>query len=59
MPDIFPEQMPCPVNFKTLSVKLKTPSSVPYEGECSTVRSSPDGTKINKYQEKMKNLTIE
>ena len=58
MPDIFSEQIPCPVNFKTLSGKLKTPSSVPYEEECSTVRSSPDGTEINKYQEKMKNLTI-
>ena len=28
------------------------PSSVPYEEECSTVTSSPDGTKINEYQEK-------
>ena len=26
MPDISPEQIPCPVNIKTLSVKLKTPS---------------------------------
>ena len=48
------------VNLKTLqSVKLKTPSSVPYEEECSTVTSSPDGTEIKKYQEKLKNLTIE
>ena len=26
MPDISPEQIPCPVKFKTPSVKLKTPS---------------------------------
>ena len=26
MPDIYPEQIPCPVNLKTQSVKLKTPS---------------------------------
>ena len=26
MPDISPEQIPCPVNIKTPSVKLKTPS---------------------------------
>ena len=59
MPDISPEQILCPVNFKTPSVKLKTSSSVPYEEECSTVTSSPDGTEINKYQQKIKNLTIE
>ena len=59
MPDIFLEQILCPVNFQTLSVKLKTPSSVTYEEECLTVTSSPDGTEINKYQEKIKNLTIE
>ena len=59
MPDIFPEQILCPVNFKTLSVKLKTPSSVLYEQKCSTVRSSHDLSEINKYQEKIKNLTIE
>ena len=59
MPDISPEQILCPVNFKTPSLKLKTSSSVPYEEECSTVTSSPDGTEINKYQEKIKNLTIE
>ena len=59
MPDIFPEQILCPVNFKTPSVKLKLPSSVPYEEKCSTVTSSSDGTEINKYQEKIKNLTIE
>ena len=52
MPDISPEQILCPVNFKTPSVKLKMPSSVPYEEECSTVTSSPDGTEINEYQEK-------
>ena len=56
MPDIFPEQILCPENFKTLSVKLKTPSSVPYKEECSTVTSSPDGTEINKYQEKIKKI---
>ena len=54
MPDISPEQILCPVNFKTPSVKLKTPSSVPYEEKCSTVTSSPDGTEISKYQEKIK-----
>ena len=59
MSDTSPEQILCPVNFKTPSVKLKTPSSVPYKEECSTVTSSPDGTEINKYQEKIKNLTIE
>ena len=59
MPDISPEQILCPVNFKTLSVKLKTPSSVPYEEECAIVTSSTNGTEINKYQEKIKNLTIE
>ena len=59
MSDTSPEQVLCPVNFKTPSVKLKTPSSVPYKEECSTVTSSPDGTEINKYQEKIKNLTIE
>ena len=59
MPDISPEQILCPVNFKTPSVKLKTPSSVRYKEECSTVTSSPDGTEINKYQQKIKNLTIE
>ena len=59
MPDISPEQILGTVNFKTPSVKLKTPSSVPYEEECSTVTSSPDGTEINKHQEKIKNLTIE
>ena len=59
MPDTSSEQILCPVNFKTPPVKLKTPSSVPYEEECSTVTSSPDGTEINKYQEKIKNLTIE
>ena len=26
MPDISPEQIPCPVNIKTPPVKLKTPS---------------------------------
>ena len=55
MSDISPEQVLCPVNFKTPSVKLKPPSSVPYEEECSTVTSSSDGTEINKYQEKIKN----
>ena len=59
MPDISPEQNLRPVNLKKPSVKLKTPLSVPYEKECSTVTSSPDGTEINKYQEKIKNLTIE
>ena len=79
MPHISPEQIPCPVNFKTPSVKLKTRSknrshrnlsqnkdylqdlvqSEPYEEECLTVISLPDGTEINKYQEKIKNLTIE
>ena len=59
MPDTSSEQILCPVNFKAPSVKLKTPSSVPYEEECSTVTSSPDGTEINKHQEKIKNLTIE
>ena len=59
MSDISLEQILCPVNFKTPSVKLKMPSSVPYEEECSTVTSSPDGTEINKYQEKIKDLTIE
>ena len=69
MPDISPEQIPCPVNFETPSVKLKTPSknrphrnfshnkdylqdlvkSIPYEEECSTVASLPDGTEIYKY----------
>ena len=78
MPHISPEQIPCPVNFKTPSVKLKTRSknrshrnlsqnkdylqdlvqSEPYEEECLTVTSLPDGTEINKYQEKIKNLTI-
>ena len=52
MPDISPGQILCSVNFKTPSEKLKTPSSVPYEEECSTVTSSPDATEINKYQEK-------
>ena len=59
MPHISPEQILCPVTFKAPSVKLKTPSNVPYEEECSTITSSPDGTEINKYQEKIKNLTIE
>ena len=59
MSDISPEQILCPANFKTPSVKLKTPSSVPYQEECSTVTSSPDGTEVNIYQEKIKNLTIE
>ena len=27
MPDIFHEQIPCPINIKTPSVKLKTPSN--------------------------------
>ena len=54
MQDLSPEQILCPVNFKTLSVKLKTPSSVPYKEECSTVTSSTDGTVINKYQKKRK-----
>ena len=54
MPDISLEQILCPVNFKTPSVKLKTPSSVPYEEECSAVTSSTDGTVINKYQKKKK-----
>ena len=49
----------CPVSFKTPSVKLKAPSSVTYKGECSTVKNSPDGTEINKYQEKIKKSTIE
>ena len=26
MPDVAPEQIPCPVNIKTPSIKLKTPS---------------------------------
>ena len=51
MPDTSSEQILCPVNFKTLSVKLKTPSSVPYEEECLTIASSDD-TEIYKYQEK-------
>ena len=55
MPDTSSEQILCPVNFKAPSVKLKTPSSVPYEEECSTVTSSLDGTEIKKYQEKLKN----
>ena len=59
MPDISPGQILCLVNFKTPPVKLKTPSSVPYEEECSTVTISPNGAEINKYQEKIKNLTIE
>ena len=59
MPDTSPEQILCPVDFKSPYVKLKTPSSVPYEEECSNVTSSPDRTEINKYQEKLKNLTIE
>ena len=59
MPDTSPEQILCPVNFKTPSVKLKTPSSLPYEEKCSTVTSSPDGTEISKYQEKIKSLTTE
>ena len=59
MSDISPEQILCPVNFKTASVKLKMPSSVPYEEKCSTVTSSPDGTEISKYQEEIKSLTIE
>ena len=79
MPDISPEQIPCPVNIKTPSVKLKTPSknrphrnlsrnkdhvqdlvqSMPYEEECSTVTSLPDGTEIYKYYNKIENLTIE
>ena len=59
MPDTSPEQILCPVNFKTPSVNLKTLSSVPYEEEGSTVTTSPDGTVINKYQEKIKDLTIE
>ena len=54
MPDISLEQILCPANFKTPSVKLKTPSSVPYEGECSAVTSSTDGTVINKYQKNKK-----
>ena len=33
--------------------------SIPYEEECSTVTSLPDGTEIYKYQEKIKNLTFE
>ena len=59
MPHTSPEQILCPVDFKSSYVKLKTPSSVPYEEECSNVTSSPDRTEINKYQEKLKNLTIE
>ena len=59
MPDISPEQILYPVNFKTPSVKLKAPSNVHYKEECSTVTSSHDGSEINKYQEKIKNLTIE
>ena len=47
-----PEQILCPVNFKTPSVKLKTPSSVSYKEKCSTITSSTDGTEIDKYQEK-------
>ena len=49
-----PEQILCPVNFKTPSVKLKTPSSVSYKEKCLTITSSPDGTESNKYQEKQK-----
>ena len=52
MPDISPEQILCPVNVKTPSVKLKAPSSVPYKEEFPTVTSSPDGTEINKYKKK-------
>ena len=59
MPDISPEQVLCPVNFKTSSEKFKNPSTLPYKEECSTITSSPDGTEINNYQEIMKNLTIE
>ena len=58
MPDISSKQNLCSVNFKTPSIKLKTPSSVPYEEERLTVTSSPDGTEINKYQEKIRDLTI-
>ena len=47
MPDISPELILCPVTFKTPSVKLKTPSSVPQE-ECSTITSSPDGDETRK-----------
>ena len=54
MQDLSPEQILCPVNFKTPSVKLKTPSSVPYKEECSTVTSSTDGTVINKLKKKKK-----
>ena len=68
------EQIPCSVNFKTPSVKLKTPSKnrshnkyyvqdlvqrIPCEEKCSTVTNLPGGTDINKYQEKIENLTIE
>ena len=59
MPDISTEQILCPVNFKTPYVKWKTSLSVPYEEECSIITTSPDSTEINKYQEKIKNLTIE
>ena len=79
MPDISPEQIPYSVNFKTPSVKLKTPSknkllrnlspnknyvqdlveSIPYEQECPSVTSLPDGTEIYKYQENITYLTIE
>ena len=65
-PDISHEQILCPVNFETLSIKLKAPSwnrpprnlsrnnkyvqdliqSIPYEEECPTVASLPDGTEI-------------
>ena len=50
MPDTSSEQILCPVNFKMPPAKLKTPSSVSYKEECSTVTSSPDGTEIKKYQ---------
>ena len=33
--------------------------SIPYEEECSPVTSFPDSTDILKYQERIKNLTIE
>ena len=56
MPDISPKQIRYPVNFKTPSVKLKAPWSVPYKEECSTITSSPDGTEINKYQGKIKKI---
>ena len=77
MLNISPEQLLYPVNFKTPSVKLKSPSknkpyrnlshnkdyvqelikSIPCEEDCSTITSLPNGTEINKYQEKIENLT--